>query len=229
NYMSEKLILGLQQCSLEHVVEPLQGQGVSSQSRVQLLMIMYEQDPDVLRWGLHLLHGHSDPYQNSGYCVNTTQNDTCYYDREYAGEGNFGTGQTTVENDEVIAHALQEEFSQLAIAEASGLAHENEEHVQTSVLTQDWYGSTMRNFVSGNEEEQQDADDMASSSCSSPDQLYEGEEYLLELADDFSTVDEVGKRLNQVASTPHKPRINREIPSADEAISDHQRLLERYI
>uniref|UniRef100_A0A1D1Y089 ubiquitinyl hydrolase 1 n=1 Tax=Anthurium amnicola TaxID=1678845 RepID=A0A1D1Y089_9ARAE len=189
-------------------------------------MIMYEQDPDVIRWGLHLLHG--DPFPNSGYCGTATQNDTCFYDREYAREGNFGTDHTTVENDEIIAHALQEEFSQLAVAEASGLPHASEEHVEASVLAQDWYGSTMSNFISGNEGEHEGGDDMASSSCSSPEvKFYEGEEWLLELADDFSTLDEVGKRLNQVASTPHKPRINREIPSADEAISDHERLLER--
>lgn len=43
---------------------------------------------------------------------------------------------------------------------------------------------------------------MASSSCSSPENLHEVKEWNLELADDFHTVDEVGKRLNQIAPTP---------------------------
>ncbi|CAA7403349.1 unnamed protein product [Spirodela intermedia] len=68
-----------------------------------------------------------------------------------------------------------------------------------------------------------------SSSCSSPEEnAYDGEEWLLELDDEFCLLDgEVGKRLNQMVPTPHIPRINGEIPSVDEAISDHQRLLER--
>ncbi|CAA6666551.1 unnamed protein product [Spirodela intermedia] len=68
-----------------------------------------------------------------------------------------------------------------------------------------------------------------SSSCSSPEEnAYDGEEWLLELDDEFCILDgEVGKRLNQMVPTPHIPRINGEIPSVDEAISDHQRLLER--
>ncbi|MQM01397.1 hypothetical protein Taro_034151 [Colocasia esculenta] len=191
-------------------------------------MIMYEPDPDVLRWGLHLLHG--DPFSNSGYCSTSTQNDISFYDGEYARESNFATDHTNVENDEIIAHALQEELSQLAVAEAYGPSDTNEEHAQTSVLMQDWYGSSIRNFDSGNLGEQEEGDDMEpSSSCSSPEnKSSDGEEWLLELTDDFSVLDgEVGKRLNQVVPKPHVPRINGEIPSADEAISDHQRLLER--
>lgn len=51
------------------------------------LMTMYEQDPDVLQWGLHLLHG--DPFASSGYCGTSMQNDTGYYSGTYALEGNF--------------------------------------------------------------------------------------------------------------------------------------------
>ncbi|XP_038979877.1 OVARIAN TUMOR DOMAIN-containing deubiquitinating enzyme 9-like [Phoenix dactylifera] len=50
----------------------------------------------------------------------------------------------------------------------------------------------------------------------------------IELTDDSSTLDgEVGKRLNQMVPVRHVPRINGEIPSADEATTDHQRLLDR--
>ncbi|CAA6655518.1 unnamed protein product [Spirodela intermedia] len=110
---------------------------------------MCEHDPEIIRWGLQHL---CDPGSSS--CC---ENDSCFYARQYASEGNLGTDYTNVESDEIIAHTLQEEFSQLAFAKASGLSHPSEEHAH----------------------------------------IY------------------------------HKPRINKEIPSADEAISDHQRLLER--
>lgn len=108
---------------------------------------MYEQDSDVLHWGLDILHG--DPFSNTGYCGGTTQNDANFYDSCYVGEGNIGTDRTTIENDEIIAHALQEEFSQLAVAEANGPSHADEEHLQASVLAQDWFGPSMRNYSSG--------------------------------------------------------------------------------
>ncbi|KAK1290501.1 hypothetical protein QJS10_CPB18g01679 [Acorus calamus] len=189
-------------------------------------MIMYEQDPDVVRWGLNLLNG--DPFSNSGYCGTTNQNDADYYVVEDAREGNFGTDQTTIENDEIIAHALQEEFSELAIAEASRPSHVTEDHLH--FLAQDWFGTTTRTYSPGNDGGQEDTDDTElSSSCSSPEEKsYEGEAWSLELTDEFSTLDgEVGKRLNQMVPIPHVPRINGEIPSVDEATSDHQRLLDR--
>nr|XP_019709805.1 OTU domain-containing protein DDB_G0284757 [Elaeis guineensis] len=192
-------------------------------------MIMYEQDSEVLHWGLDILH--DDPFSNFGYCGGTTQHDASFYGSSYAREGNIGTtGYTAIENDEIIAHALQEEFSQLAVAEATGPSHADEEHLQASVLAQDWFGPSMRNYSSGNEDGQEEADEMEpSSSCSSPGEYsYEGEDWSLELTDDFSDIDgEVGKRLNQMVPIPHIPRINGEIPSVDEATSDHQRLIDR--
>lgn len=108
---------------------------------------MYDQDPDILSWGLNILQ--VGPYPNSDYCGATTQNDAHFYDGGYTREGNFGTDRICVENDEIIAHALQEEFSQLAVAEATGPLHANEEHSQASVLTQDWFVPSMRDFYSG--------------------------------------------------------------------------------
>lgn len=189
-------------------------------------MIMYDQDPDILRWGLDILH--VEEFPNSDYCGSTTQNDAHYYEGGYMRDDNFGTECICVENDEIIAHSLQEEFSQLAVAEATGPSHAGEEHSQASVLSQDWFVPSMRDLYSANEGVRGEADDMeSSSSCSTPGDIsYEWEE--LELYDDCSTLDgEVGKRLNQMVSIPHVPRINGEIPSVDEATSDHQRLLNR--
>ncbi|RRT38036.1 hypothetical protein B296_00037153 [Ensete ventricosum] len=85
---------------------------------------------------------------------------------------------------------------------------------------------------------QEDMDDnKPSSSCSSPARNSYEEGYSLDVTDEFSAVDgEVGRRLNQMVPVPiivawfwqHVPKINGEIPSVDEATSDHQRLLERY-
>ncbi|KAJ0966605.1 hypothetical protein J5N97_023522 [Dioscorea zingiberensis] len=164
------------------------------------LMIMYEQDPDVLQWGLHLLHG--DPFAISGYCGSPTQNDTGYYSGSYA------------------------------LEEVSGPSHADEDHMQATVLAQDWFGPPFRNYNSSENEHGDEEDDReASSSCSSPEEkLYEEESWNLELTDDFSVLDgEVGKRLNQMVPIPHVPRINGEIPSVDEATSDHQRLLDRLL
>ncbi|RWW55573.1 hypothetical protein BHE74_00037782 [Ensete ventricosum] len=89
--------------------------------------------------------------------------------------------------------------------------------------------------IKGGQEEMDD--NKPSSSCSSPARNSYEEGYSLDVTDEFSAVDgEVGRRLNQMVPVPiivawfwqHVPKINGEIPSVDEATSDHQRLLERY-
>lgn len=154
---------------------------------------MYEQDPDVLRWGLDLLHG--DPFSSSGYCGTNTQHDGSYYDGSYSRE------------------------------EVSSTPNTSDEHLHASMLAQDWFGPSINNFSSGYEDDREDEDDMEpSSSCSSPSEIsYEGEDWPLE----FTLEGEVGKRLNQMVPIPHVPKINGEIPSVDEATTDHQRLLDR--
>ena len=44
-----------------------------------------------------------------------------------------------VENDEVIAHALQEELAQVAMAEASGAVGGSEPERRATVLAQQWF------------------------------------------------------------------------------------------
>ncbi|KAF6167782.1 hypothetical protein GIB67_027560 [Kingdonia uniflora] len=193
-------------------------------------MITYEQDPDVVRWGLHLLDG--DPYSYPGYCGTVTQHDIDYYDGHYGRESHqYDTERNNIENDEMIAHALQEELSQLAVTESSGHSVAGQEHLQASILAQDWFGPSSRNYNSGHESGFEEGDDVQpSSSCSSPgEKLYNEEEWSgsLELMDESGLDGEVGKRLNQMVSIPHIPKINGEIPSVDEATSDHQRLLDR--
>lgn len=188
-------------------------------------MIMYEHDPDVLKWGFGLLNG--DPFSTSSYCGISNESDVNFYDGAYVREGNLGEDHASLESDETIAHILQEEFSQLAVAEATGPADVGEEHLQASVLAQDWFAPTTRNFTTVYEDgENSDCTEPSSSCCSPGEITHDG--WSLELTEDYSSIDgELGKRLNLLVPVPHVPRINGEIPSVDEATSDHQRLLDR--
>ncbi|XP_078182430.1 OVARIAN TUMOR DOMAIN-containing deubiquitinating enzyme 12-like isoform X1 [Carex rostrata] len=160
---------------------------------------MYGQEDDVLHWSINPFN---DPFQNAGYCGGHIHNDATFCNGYYHGEEVPGPPQ---------------------LAEAQ-LGMSNVEH--------DWLGLSIRNYnhiYDGCEEETEEADEMEpSSSCSSPREALCEEEWPLELLDDCSEIDgEVGKRLNQMVPIPHVPKINGEIPSIDEAISDHQRLIDR--
>ena len=108
---------------------------------------MYEQDPDILWWGLHLLHG--DPLSNIGCCEIPIENVDSFESGVHASESNIGTDHTNVENDEILAHALQEELSQIAAREASGSSLAVDELSQASVLAQDWLDFSARYTHSG--------------------------------------------------------------------------------
>ncbi|KAK4583196.1 hypothetical protein RGQ29_026116 [Quercus rubra] len=155
--------------------------------------LMYE-NSGFFQWGLQLFNG--DPI-NSGY-----------HDCNH------------LENDEVIARTLQDDFSQLTVSETSGYSHVVEDHYQASNLEHDWHGpSTMNYHCSDYNHGQEETDDAEpSTSCSSPGDREEYP-YSPELTEEYL--------LDQMIPTPHVPRINGEIPSSDEATSDHQRLLER--
>lgn len=186
---------------------------------------MHEEDSGLVRWGLRLLDG--DPGSHSDYYGDHTQHDADIYGGPYL-NGFYDMESSNVENDEIIAHTLQEELSQLAITEAPESSHE-EDHSETN-LVQEWSSQPMGNYYSDHESGQEETDDRRpSSSCSSPGEIsYDGEEYSSALELDESILDgEVGKRLNQMTPIPHIPRINGDIPSTDEATSDHQRLLDR--
>ncbi|KAH9700471.1 OTU domain-containing protein [Citrus sinensis] len=192
-------------------------------------MITFEQDSDVLQWGLQLFE--SDPYLNCGYTNTVTPDDESYYYGQHFKEDHYETESCDVESDELIAHALQEELSQLAVSEASESPHETEENLQGPVFQHGWVNHSVGGYYSGQETGQEEADDTQPSSlCSSHEEVsYCGEEwsYPQELTDEYALDGEVGKRLNQMVPVPHVPRINGEIPSIDEATLDHQRLLER--
>ncbi|CAH1437909.1 unnamed protein product [Lactuca virosa] len=173
-------------------------------------MFTYGQDPDVVRWGLQLFDG-------GPYCGYGPQNYTdCYHDQYSREEARYHTECITTENDKL---ALQENTSPFLVAEASTPSCEEIDHSQSSFYLQDSLNQSMANYSLD------DDDDDDDNTNDSPTRQFDyGEElsYSLELSDD-----EVGKRLNQMASVPHVPKVNGEIPSLDEATLDHQRLLDR--
>ncbi|GAA0163709.1 cysteine protease [Lithospermum erythrorhizon] len=186
-------------------------------------MMIYEHDPDVVRWGLHHLDVCS--VSNSGTPGVTTHYDNDRSKTEYVNEGFCEPVQSNVENDEMIAHALQEELKRVSDAEVSGFSQVEGQQQQASVLAQDWQGSASSLCRSegrkggDNQSHQEELDNNSD--------VYTEEAFLPEMVDEYILDGEVGKRLIQINALPHVPRVNGQIPSVDEVASDHQRLLDR--
>ncbi|XP_019430648.1 PREDICTED: uncharacterized protein LOC109337982 isoform X2 [Lupinus angustifolius] len=187
-------------------------------------MVLYE-NSDVIHWGMNLFD--TDPGYNPGYYGDVIQHNTSdVYDGHYF-HNHYDMEYNEVENDEIIARTLQEEFSQLDIADAEhsryAQVHEEQFHAEPAC---DWHNASTMNYCpQGNDYAQEGLHDAEhSSSCCSP---CEAEEYSLELTDNYPLDDEIGRRLSHMIPIPHVPKINGEIPSTDEATSDHQRLLDR--
>lgn len=113
-------------------------------------MNAYQLDPDVMRWGLqHLIDVCS--ISNDG----APETIICYKEdlsrTESVKEGYFNPTHFYVENDEVIAHALQEELSRLADADTSGSTSAGQQYKNESILAQDWLGHSGRHLNTGME------------------------------------------------------------------------------
>lgn len=223
-------------------------------------MATYDYDPDVTRWGLHHLLDVCT-LRNNASCSGVTRYDQDLSRVEFVREAYCE--KANVENDEAVARALQEEFSRIDCLEASGVSNGGPEHLQESVLAQNWLGPSGRHYSYGHDNDQQAANEPGIqmenavpcgiiieeasdhnrvendvhpeikmlASCSSPgggkpsfvDDLL----HIFDIADESSLDGEVGKRLNQMVPVPHVPKTIEKIPTVDEEISDHQRLLER--
>ncbi|KAJ6428938.1 hypothetical protein OIU84_020556 [Salix udensis] len=105
-----------------------------------------------------------------------------------------------VENDAVIARALQEELSRDAASEGSGL--NNTEYVREH-YNDPLHASNVEN------------DAIIARALQE------------ELSSESALDGEVGNRIAEMVLFPHAPKTNGEIPSEDQQMSDHQRLLER--
>ncbi|KAF5471840.1 hypothetical protein F2P56_008606 [Juglans regia] len=185
-------------------------------------MIIHEHS-DAIQWGLQLFD--VDPI-GSGYYGDMTHHGA---DDVYNGidQEHYGTDCSRLENDEVIARTLQEEFLQLTVSEASGYSHAGEEHYQASNLGHDWHSPSMNFYCSDHYYGQEEADDTEPSTSHPSQSDTKGYSYSPDLTNEFALDGEVGRILDQMIPIPHVPRINGEIPSIDEVTSDHQRLLDR--
>lgn len=186
---------------------------------------MCEPESDAARGVLSFLD--VDQLFSSNYYGDGRQHDIEICHEQYARENPYHPSYCNVDNDEVIAHALQEEWSELSIAGDAQSSHADEQYLQPSAGVQHWHGPP-REYYAGHGTGLEADGVRPSSSCSSPGS-YDGEDYTytLEIQDEFEIDGEVGKRINQLSAIPHVPRINGDIPSVDEATSDHQRLLDR--
>lgn len=105
---------------------------------------MNDYDSDAIRWGLRFFNG--DSSYSTEYYPDMAQHDVNFYEHYYGNHCNNEVNH--VENDEIIAHTLQEEFSQLEIAEASGYSNAVEPS-QASNFALGWNNPSSRNYGSG--------------------------------------------------------------------------------
>ncbi|KAL9676936.1 hypothetical protein QQ045_005158 [Rhodiola kirilowii] len=207
----------------------------------------YEDDSELARWGRRLFEGDDEDCNkytglsvpsfdySGGYIPNSEyKGDISQYgvliQQDPHSSGSIETTISNVENDEIIAHTLQEELSQLAVTEASEF-HDSQQNLE-SVYHQNWHNPSAGEYCTGQEHSWEDGNEeiVPSNSCSSIcENIHDGEDYpySLELMDESDLDGEVGKRLNQLISVPHVPKINGEIPSMDDATSDYERLAHR--
>ncbi|XP_076893389.1 OVARIAN TUMOR DOMAIN-containing deubiquitinating enzyme 12-like isoform X2 [Bidens hawaiensis] len=196
---------------------------------------MCEPDADVLKWGLDILN--VDQIFSSEYYGDSNQHNMNIYHDQYYGNSYQEVEFNNVKNDEMLAHSLQQELLDLSISDDNeeSVVSNQVDHLQTSNETHEWYGGPSSDnnnyYYAGDDSRLQETDEMGpSSSCSSPEnRSYDDDEYSynLEITDESELDGEVGKRLHEIVPVPHIPKVNGDIPSVDEATSDHQRLLDR--
>ncbi|KAL1060846.1 hypothetical protein V6Z11_1Z065700 [Gossypium hirsutum] len=170
-------------------------------------MITCDIDPDVAQWGLQDIQ--VCVYSHSGASCSVTQYEKFNSQTVHIREGCYEPECVNVENDAVIAHALQEELSRVAAAEASGFTNPSRD----SILSQDWFGLQGRQHSSGTLFMQYEL----GGNYGMGDTLIMVKNMLR-----IDTIDESSVLM-------HVPKINGDIPSVDEEISDHQRLLDRLL
>ncbi|KAG5239683.1 OVARIAN TUMOR DOMAIN-containing deubiquitinating enzyme [Salix suchowensis] len=155
-------------------------------------MIVYEQDPDVVRWGLHnlLMFVH---FQILVHVILLLVMAWIHLTL------------SMLENIIMIRYMQVIRTFKDCDVEASGLNNSEQE----SIITQHWPGPHETYHDSENSLNMEELD------------------VILNIASESALDGEVGKRINEMVPVPHVPKTNGEIPSEDEQMSDHQRLLER--
>ncbi|KAJ0243941.1 OVARIAN TUMOR DOMAIN-containing deubiquitinating enzyme 9 [Hirschfeldia incana] len=181
----------------------------------------YKPDPDALRWGLHDLEVCT--LTNAGSCRSVTRYETDgAVNQGYVREGyNNQPLNSYVDNDAVIAQFYQDELSRVDRDQAS------DNPSRTSVVvSQEWpIGNNRHHKHNGGDVE--DKNDAVLGDQSSPARDDDDSVCSVEIEEEESW-SVFGKRLNsQMIPIAHVPKINGELPSEDEQVSDHQRLSQR--
>ncbi|KAI4369156.1 hypothetical protein MLD38_017639 [Melastoma candidum] len=184
---------------------------------------MLEQDSEIVQWGHRLFDTNS--VISSGYYIESIPQDATNYNEEYT-VSDYSEDPGPVENDEIIAHALQEEFSQLAMRESPEYSDSAEEDSRVTIDQQNWQVPPENYYWTGNNYNCEATDNEWVKSSSSGN--IEGQfcSYAQPPSEDYEYT-EMGYPLSQMVPIPHVPRINGEIPSLDEATTDYERLRER--
>ncbi|KAG9134573.1 hypothetical protein Leryth_000905 [Lithospermum erythrorhizon] len=187
------------------------------------------QKSDAAHW-VHNSLG-EDYLYSSKYYVDNNKHEVNISHEQNIEDRNVEYKYNNVEND---GYSLQVELGQISIVGTHELSLAEDEYFSNTGIAraQDWpiLGGSYYSEFTSREAGQKELDDVeVSSSCSSPGgRSNYGEEYSnLELTDEYDLDGEVGKRLNQIVSVPHIPRINEDIPSIEVSTSDYQRLLDR--
>ncbi|XP_010543405.1 PREDICTED: uncharacterized protein LOC104816344 [Tarenaya hassleriana] len=159
-------------------------------------------------------------------CINIQQPEEHYKDHEVAHRS------SNVDSDEMIARTLQDDYLPFEVEENNKEYSHSQEggYSNASATAFVWNDQPTGNYSSewfGNDNDHDRSDDSVNIyPCSSPSDTEEYR-YSWEPTDLNDLDGEVGRRLNQLNSIPHVPKINGEIPSEDEAVTDHERLLNR--
>ncbi|KAK4767342.1 hypothetical protein SAY86_015092 [Trapa natans] len=183
---------------------------------------MLEQDFDMYEWAQSFFE--TCPLYDTRYMTNAIDQDSNSI-RHINYPGNqYGTEFSHVENDEIIAHTLQEEFSQLAMREMTENYHAPEQGSSISVDHHEWQSLPMRHYYSGHNYDNGEIGSIRG--INSPSTYGEAYSYS-QNPNNENVYGEFSNPLDQLNPVSHIPRINGEIPSVDEASSDYERLRQR--
>ncbi|KAH7277194.1 hypothetical protein KP509_39G038500 [Ceratopteris richardii] len=174
---------------------------------------MLADDHILVRWGLHnLLEGYSGFSTTDIGTTNVETNDHAHTVFFQPGESYTLSSFDSTEDDEVIAHALQEELRQECVGktqDCSSWARPISDIRSNGAVAQhdSYYQKSNCDCNSGD-----DGDDERFLGCLDDSSDYDGE---------------IGKRITHIDFTPHIPKTNGEIPTDEDACAAHARLIER--
>ncbi|KAJ0234872.1 OVARIAN TUMOR DOMAIN-containing deubiquitinating enzyme 10 [Hirschfeldia incana] len=202
-------------------------------------MVSHEENVSIVEWflgppsytyppyGVELIHEQDQSHHHHHHHHQSGEYYRVYEDHHSSSD---------VDNDEIIARTLQDDFLQLQISDGNNNDYSNHhQHQQqeggyvhnysSNSNEYGWNDQPTRDYSSEWVGNDNDHDGKSNDSCSSPSDT---EEYVYSWESDQCDTDgEFGRRLNQMVPIPYVPKINGKIPPEEEAVSDHDRLRNR--